>query len=111
MLPLWKTPPICAGAKAVLALLCTVAREDRASDKDPHGAKWCRKRFVGRVRQRLGPIPDEAVVPISGGELTAGRREAAVFFRDHCQSCALCEMGRVMPPTHSQADGSRDVAS
>lgn len=87
------TGPLTAGARTILSMLCTVAREVRASDRDPLGAKWCRKQFVGRIRKRLGATPGENVVSISGTD-AHGQREAAAFFAVQCKACALCELGR-----------------
>lgn len=86
------TPPMSPAAREMFAFLLTLARELRATPKDPLGSGTCRDKIVGRVRRRLGPIDRDNVVSIAGE--SPGKRELAEFLAGHCRGCGLCELGQ-----------------
>ena len=57
---------------------------------EQHSPDWCRKKFVGRVRSRLEPLPGVATI---SGARTDAKQMALLMLKEHCAECRRCGLG------------------
>lgn len=83
------TPAELAG---IIALVETVLEVNR----ERHNPEWCRKKWVGRARERLASKTHVVAIasPLLSADELAGRKWAEEILAKHCRNCGKCELGR-----------------
>lgn len=82
-------------AKVLFFLINILFAASWTANRERHGQEWCRKKLVGRMRQKLEPVV--GVTSISTARQD-GLHLAVNMLKEHCHTCNGCGLAKDAPP-------------
>lgn len=84
--------PELADTTTVVHLIQALTSAYLTTERERHSAKWCEKKLVGPLREKLAAPP--STIPVLGCALTDARQLATFILVQHCRGCRGCVLGR-----------------